>query len=59
MIQIREINLNPQKVYQGEQFTISVKVTKDKKSLNKLKFQLSSKLGGGIANGTKSTQNRL
>lgn len=50
MIRIDEVRLNPQKVYQSESFTIQVKVSKDEKTLNKLPFKLSSKLGGGIKN---------
>ncbi len=56
MIRIDEVRLNPQKVYQGNTFSIQVKVSKDEKVLNKLAFKLSSKLGGGIKDGrtTKS-----
>lgn len=50
MIRIEEIKLNPQRVYQGKNFTIQVRVSKDKKTLNKLSFKLSTKLGGGIEN---------
>ncbi len=51
MIRIEEVRLNPQKVYQGNIFSIQVKVSKDEKALNKLVFKLSSKLGGGIKDG--------
>ena len=51
MIRIDEVRLNPQKVYQGNTFSIQVKVSKDEKALNKLAFKLSSKLGGGIKDG--------
>ena len=56
MIRIDEIRLNPQKVYQGNTFSIQVKVSKDEKALNKLEFKLASKLGGGVKDGrtTKS-----
>ncbi len=56
MIRIDDVRLNPQKVYQGNIFSVQVKVSKDEKALNKLAFKLSSKLGGGIKDGrtTKS-----
>lgn len=56
MIRIDDVRLNPQKVYQGNIFSVQVKVSKDEKVLNKLAFKLSSKLGGGIKDGrtTKS-----
>ena len=51
MIRIDEVRLNPHKVYQGNTFSIQVKVSKDEKALKKLTFKLSSKLGGGIKDG--------
>jgi len=53
MIQISQIKINPKRVYQKENFLIQVKVDKDNKTLTKLSFKLSTKLGGGIPNGIK------
>lgn len=53
MIQISHIKISPKRVYQNENFLIQVKVDKDNKVLAKLSFKLSTKLGGGIPNGTK------
>lgn len=60
MIFIKEVNLNPQKVYTKKHFFLQVKVERiAKQEIQKVPFKLSTKFGGGVINGTNITKNGL